>query len=495
MLVELMPETPERQHRTQAYPHLLGAAKLLGWEATWQALGVRYDPTLRYGLPPADLKLLLAEIKRRAPSVVVINEQLIVAQQAAVKAAAPNGGARLVYCSLGENFVPRFPDFVRGLGAGIRDARLDDPGLIEGLEPDFNRAVLNAAPWAPDPLIRVVVGARCSYRTRVDENPFYRGLKLSSKTMGCTFCATPPDGDCLRDVAAFAAGQVAAACRQRARPGAEIRIELIGARLWRKLEEFLTELPRSGARGAELSFMPRIDEILDAREAIRRCLPLLAKNALALRFYGTGVENFSPDENLRMNKGITAAQVHEATAFIMETSARWPGHFRFPVGSLGMILFTPWTTLQDIRVNIENIERCPLILARAATGARLQLFQGREITVLAEKDGLIVKKSDADFYNPGCIVSADQNEIPWRFAHPQVAALCELGRELYLHDFGPARSGPKALSIAALVARETALSPRPLAPFLRGLEALARDPKISTLPELLDVLHGEHRWK
>ena len=55
--------------------------------------------------------------------------------------------------------------------------------------------------------------------------------------------------------------------------------------------------------------MPRIDEILDAREAIRRCLPLLAKNGLALRFYGTGVENFSADENMRMNKGITAAQV------------------------------------------------------------------------------------------------------------------------------------------------------------------------------------------
>ena len=212
MLVELMPETPERQHRTQAYPHLLGAAKLLGWEASWHALGVRYNPTLRYGLPPADLKLLLAEIERLAPSVVVINEQLIDSQQAAVKVAAP-GGARLVYCSLGENFIPQFPDFLRGLGAEICDARLDDAA---GRGPGFPPGGLNMAPWAPDPLIRVVTGALLLSH-RVDENPFYRGLKLTSKTMGCTFCATPPDGDCLRDIAAFAAGQVAAAVSARGR--------------------------------------------------------------------------------------------------------------------------------------------------------------------------------------------------------------------------------------------------------------------------------------
>lgn len=488
MLVELMPESPERQFRTQAYPHLQAAARLLGWEVSWHALGVRYDPTLRYRLPPADLELLLAEIGRRKPSVVVINESLVDAQQAAVRAAAPDGGLRLVYCSMAENFIPQLPGFVRGLGSSPRENLLDDPDLIEGLEPDFRREVLNPAPWAADPLIRVVVGARCAYRTRVRDNPFYRGLEPAAATMSCAFCGTPAQGDPVRDGAAFAARQVAAACRQRARPGVEMRFELIGARLWGRLEGFLAELVRGGVKGAELSFMPRVDEILDAREAIRRSLPLLAGNGLALRLYGTGVENFSPDENMRLNKGITAAQVHEAAAFIAETSARWPANFRFPVGTLGMILFTPWTTLEDVRVNVENIERCPLILARAVIGSRLQLFSGREVTRLAEKDGLIVKKTDADFYNSGCIISADQSEIPWRFAHPQVAALCELGRELYLHYFSGPRAEPRAREIADLVAREAALSPLPLAPFRRALEALARDPGIATLPQLLESL-------
>ncbi len=491
MLVELMPETPERQLRTQAYPYLTAAAKLLGWGASWHALGVRYEPTLRYELPPKDLGLLLGEIARRAPSVIVINERLVDAQQAAVEAASP--GSHLVYCDMGENFVAQFPGFLRAIDPSPKVPIRDGPEMIEGLEPDFCREVLGAAPWAADPLIRVVVGARCAYRTLVGSNPFYRGLKPQSATMGCSFCATPADGDLLRDGAAFAARQVAAACRQLARPGVEMRFEMIGARLWRHLEEFLAELARSGVRGAELSFMPRIDEILEARETIKRCLPLLAQNKLALRFYGTGVENFSPDENMRLNKGVTAAQVHEAAAFIAETSARWPGQFRFPAGSLGMILFTPWTTLEDVRVNVENIERCPLILARGVIGSRLQLFQGREITALAEKDGLIARNTGGDFYNSGCIVAADQSEIPWRFAHPQVAALCELGRELYLHHFGESRNDPRAKEIADLVARETALSPSPLAPFRRGLETLAANPKIKTLPELLAAMRGRKK--
>ena len=38
MLIELMPETPERQLRTQSFPYLMAASKVLGWEASWHAL-------------------------------------------------------------------------------------------------------------------------------------------------------------------------------------------------------------------------------------------------------------------------------------------------------------------------------------------------------------------------------------------------------------------------------------------------------------------------
>ena len=483
MLVELMPENPERQRRTQAYPYLLAAAKRLGAEASWHALGVRYEPTLRYELPEPDLALLVAEIGRRKPGVVVINETLSDDQRAAVEAAAP-GGVRLVYCHLDDDFMERFGEFARGLGFSGRKSLLDEPGLIESLEPDFLREVLNAAPWAAVPLIRVVAGSRCAYRTLAADNPYYRDLKPAASTLSCSFCGVPARPDAVADAAAFAARQAAAACGGRARARVETRRERIGGGLCPRLEELVLELVRRGVRDAELSFMPRIDEILAARGAIERCLPLLAANRLALRLYGAGVENFSPEENRRLNKGVTAAQVHEAAAFIEETRARWPDRFRFHTGDLGMILFTPWTTLEDVRVNLDNIERCPLILGRAVIGTRLQLFEGRDVARLAEKDGLVAEKPGG-FYNSGCIVSADQNEIPWRFAHPQAAALCEFGRELWLHYFGPPREGERARAIAALAARDPAPA---LAAFRRGLEALESDPRLQTLPALLERL-------
>lgn len=477
-----MPETPERQFRANAYPYLAGLAKPLGWRVPWRALGVRYAPTLRYRLEPADLKLLLAEVKRLKPDVVVINERLAPKQLAALK-------ARVLYCPLGEDFPAHFAAFARSVDPAAPAALLDDPDLLEKIEPDFPRSVLNSAPWAASPLMRVVAGARCSYQTRAADNPFYRGLELPAAAMPCSFCGAPARDEGVRDPVAFAARHIEAAGRRRGAADAELRFELIGARLWRRLEEFVAELARRGVRGAELSFMPRIDEILEAREVIRRCLPALAERGLALRLYGAGVENFSPDENARLNKGITAAQVHEAAAFIAETRTRWPGAFRFPDGKLSMILFTPWTTTADLRVNIDHIERCPLICARAVLGSRLQLFPGRPVTRLAEHDGLLVKKRKDGFYNSGCIVSADQSEIPWRFARPEIGLLHELGRGLVQHYYGERRAdGPQARALAAAAAAAEARSPKPLAAFRHAVETLERRPRTRSLPQLLKLM-------
>lgn len=479
LLVELMPEAPERQFRANAYPYLAGLAPKLGWTLRWRALGVRYEPTLRYRLEPGDAALLRAETARLKPDVVVVNERLDPDPLAGL---AP----RVLFCPLGEDFPARFAAFARSVDPASAP-RLRSRRLLEDLEPAFSRTVLNRAPWASAPLMRVVTGARCSYRTRTEENPHYRGLGLPA-SIPCSFCGTPARDSGVADPAAFAARHVAAACRRRDPADGEPRFELIGAKLWRRLEDFVAGLARRGARGAELSFMPRLDEILESREAIRRCLPVLKARGLSLRLYGAGVENFSPDENARLNKGLSAAQVHEAAAFIAETRAAWPGTFRFPDGKLSMILFTPWTTLADLRVNIENIERCPLICARGVLGSRLQLFPGRPATRLAERDGLIAARRGGGFYNSGCIVRAGQNEIPWRFARPEIAPLWDLGRGLFRHYYGERRDDPESRAVAAAAAAAEARSASPLAAFRQGVETVAAHPRTRTLARLLELM-------
>jgi len=481
--VELVPDEPDRQFRTSAYPFLMGLAPALGWRAAWRALGVRYAPSLTYALEPRDLALLRGELARLRPDAVVFNERLREDQWRALGA----GGARLVYCPLDEDLA--------SLGAFLRERLgaegpgLDDPYLADRVKPGFSRRLLNAAPWAVAPPIRIVAGPRCCYRTRAAENTLYRGLSLPSPHMGCSFCfagllAARPFS---RDPVAFAAREAAAACRSAAPAGRERRFVFVGHELWRRLAELVCALSRQGVRDAELGFMPRVDELLAARRALQRGLPRWSARGLSLRLYGMGVENFSPAENRRLNKGISATQVHEAVGFIETMSRRWPRHFRYPSRHLSTILFTPWTTPADLRANLRHFKRCPLIHHGSALGSRLQLFAGRPITALAQKDGLLLRRNDERCYNSGCVVAADQEELPWRFAHAQTAVLWRLARRLSSNRRGLSEEDAEARAVAALLPSQEGAPepPDPLPLFSRAVALIARRPRTRSLNRLL----------
>ena len=484
LLIELMPDEPERQFRVVAYPWLMGLARAMGWRPAWAALGVRYDPTLRYRLGPGDLALLRAQLRRTRPEAVLINERLVPEQWAALADLVP--GRRLVYWPVEGNFEDLLPEFQKA----VPQARLAlpaDPRLLDRLRLDYRRQVLNRVPWARRIFIRVSFGSTCEYRTPVSAHPLYRGLRLDHRVMGCSFCTSFPVRKPAQDVVAFTARQVAAACRQLpARE--ERRFELRCQGLWRRLEEFIRALVRLQARRAELIFSPRIDELLAARAALRRCLPLLAKNGLSVRIYGMGVENFSAAENLRLNKGVTARQVHEAASFIAATAAAWPEQFRCERGRLSMILFTPWTTVQDLRLNGAHIARCPLINPCGVLNQRLQLFEGRPIARLAEHDGLVVRRGGA-FYNSGCIIDADQHEIPWRFRHPEVALLWGLAQRLAAAGRGQSPRDELDREVAGLLERNPPESPPdPLPAFRRAAVLMAGRRRPRRLEDLVGLL-------
>ena len=254
--------------------------------------------------------------------------------------------------------------------------------------------------------------------------------------MACSFCAASPLKKPPQDVVAFAARQVAAACRQRP-AGAERRFEFRCQGLWRRLEELIRELIRLQARQAELIFAPRIDELLATRDGLRRCLPLLAGSGLAVRIYGMGVENFSPQEHLRLNGA--------------------------------------------------HIAHCPLISPCGVLGQRLQLFAKRPITALARHDGLVVA-GRRPFYNSGCIIRAELHEIPWRFKHPEVALVWQLSQRLAAAGKGQAPKDGLDEKVAGLLARAQAGPPDPLPAFRRAVALMLRRPRPQTLERLVELL-------
>lgn len=466
----------------------MGLGRLIGWRAHWRVLGVRYAPDLRYALTAEDLGLLTAEARRLRPKAVVINQRLPKSQLNAIAAAAP--GARLVPWDLTEN-IHELAGRVRRLIPEARGPVLDDPGLLDRIRPDYRRKVLNKAPWAANPTVEVIGGHRCSYRAPVAENPFYRGLGLPTASMGCSFCLMPDlkaSRGAVQDPAAFAVRQIAAASRRRRRPGEELRLNLCGHELWRRFEDLALAVVGEGVSGVELNFMPRLDELLAARGAIERRMPLLADGGVSLRVNGLGVENFSPDENMRLHKGLTAGQVHEAAAFLIDANRRWPDRFRLPFGGLGMILFTPWTTLKDLRINLDHIERCPLIDRSFALSRRLMLFPGAPVTLLAERDGLLAKAHDGLFYNAGCKIDADKNDLPWRFARPEAAVLWSLARRISSDRYNIPDDDPVKRAVEPFVFRPGATPFDPLPLFREAVDAIERRPETGSALELIGRL-------
>jgi hypothetical protein len=142
-----------------------------------------------------------------------------------------------------------------------------------------------------------------------------------------------------------------------------------------------------------------------------------------------GVENFSESENERLNKGITLAQVDEFLALAQRWEDAYPGVFMpFKAGQdqieLGFILFTPWTTLTDVRINLE----CATARHFCATGywlySTLDIQEMEPMYRLAEQAGdLLVERfpDRGQFYGVFLNETEVGHLVPWRFRDSKVA--------------------------------------------------------------------------
>jgi hypothetical protein len=192
----------------------------------------------------------------------------------------------------------------------------------------------------------------------------------------------------------------------------------LGSRIGKLLEAVLER----GVRPCVIYMMARADQLLDQRAEIERLLPAVQAAGHGLRILSIGAENFSPEENERLNKGISVEQVWDCFELLRSLEDRFPGAFRCPDdGYFAAILFTPWTRPDDLRHNFTAARRLGAAWLQRAMGTRLQLRPGVPITELALRDGLVAAEhgSGRDI-TPVCLSSAEDRELPWRFRDPRV---------------------------------------------------------------------------
>lgn len=499
LLVEFLFDDPYGRDKSEMFPFFLGQARALGVEAAWRFAGLYSRDTSghldRHTVhpSPAETRMLLGAVREFRPSHLLFSEAIGEELQRRIAGAFP--GLRLIsiwddpevrslYCPA--DWLPRR----LGLPADPWRGRW----LLDAVEPRYENRLIppprgRAAP--PRPYIAVIGGPVCLYGRPLARNPFYAGVELPAGvgSIGCAFCRkrelvyrleTPPVELALRQCRA------AAATTDRFSGDTYL---IRAARVALRFGDFAQGVLDAGLPPSRFLFSYRVDELLRVADQVTKKLPALARAGHRLRIYNPGIENFSARENERFNKGITPEQVDRAVEQIRRWAQAYPDTFSFE--SFGMILFTPWTTLDDVAINYRRLQRFtfPEIgMEWRRLRSKLQVLPETAIARLAARDGALVDSFDGFFFWDGrCVGDPRQVELPWRFLDPRTAVYYELVWCLTAaQEPGCRPADPLARRAAALFRSRPDRWPHVLDFLLEALDAARRDPPPADPTELLE---------
>lgn len=300
--------------------------------------------------------------------------------------------------------------------------------------PDYACRPANARAAAMRPMPYVLFGDECGYHRGLQGNPWFKGLSFPPDVAerGCTFCAM---GE--RTVRGRFDQQAA---RHALRSAVETppwgsfrkRIRIVGSQLLGQLDRLVDRvLEAAGGEDCDIVLGGRVDSILRHEQSLRRALEALGRTGCRIQFNSIGVESFSAPELERFNKGITPARIVELLLLLRRLARRFPRHFDCEeYGGLSLILFTPWTTPEDLRCNYDFVALAGIrALCNKLFSSRLRLRPATPLTWLAKRDGLLTESYDDPLFDKARH-SFYPDEIPWRFADPRVGAFNRISMRL-----------------------------------------------------------------
>lgn len=311
-----------------------------------------------------------------------------------------------------------------------------DIGESELLEavPDYAYRPANPQAASMRPLPYVLLGDECGYHRSLQGNPLFEGVSFPPgvSERGCTFCAMGEQAVSGRFEKQSARRALRAAVETPPWGSFRKRIRIVGSQLLGRLEQLIDwTLAAAGSEDLDILLGGRVDAILLHEPSLRRALKALRPTGCRIQFNLIGVESFSVPELNRFNKGITPVQIVNLLLLLRRLRKRFPDHFDCEeYGGLSLILFTPWTTPEDLRYNYHFAKLARIRnMCSKLYSSRLRLRPNIPLTWLADRDGLL-----ADGYNDPLFDKARHSfypdEIPWRFADPRVEAYNRISMRL-----------------------------------------------------------------
>ena len=294
----------------------------------------------------------------------------------------------------------------------------------------------------------------CPYQTDARQNPVFAGVDIPKEYgRGCGFCTTgnhyeyKPKDEALE----WALLQL----RYLRTHAPELStLVLRDQNPFYYLTEFVEAAEREHLGPFTLRIESRADWWLQNATRFVRALEAAQRSSIKLAPFLVGIENFSQTELDRFNKGATS----ETLVAFLGALRRW--HFDFANAldlshaAFGFIMFTPWTTLADLRTNLDCIRKTGMDRYRGhLLLSRARLYPDTALYWLAKRDGLLAE----DYEKPEDDASARYGYLParpFRFRDAKVARIADVAAE-YITEHG-GRDQPQLLEVLLRLVEQAA---------------------------------------
>jgi hypothetical protein len=296
--------------------------------------------------------------------------------------------------------------------------------------PNLRPVVVNPESLPSIRTFSVAGNGGCPYQLDARENPLYEGTKIpDGYGRGCAFCVTGNhyEGRPNVDTAASVLEQI----RYLRAHAPEIDLLVLkDQNPFGYLTELIESCQAEGLSGFTLLLETRAEWFLRNARRFDRALEVARRIGVRIAPFLVGIENFSQPELDRFNKGVTVATNIE----FLDTLWRWKERYGEALdlrhAAFGFILFTPWTTMEDLEANLAAIRRTRLDRLRGSILlSRVRLYPDTALYYLAERDGLLADDFDCEAENASRRYGYYPSR-PWRFANAGVARFAALATEV-----------------------------------------------------------------
>lgn len=368
---------------------------------------------------------------------------------------------------------------------GLRAELPGWPAPLRTPEPPLSREAALLHPFAPvtdavvlgepvnrdgsRPLVRKSLETTmgCPFSDPVAANPRFAGADLGADGItlrGCSFCLMGGDYAAPPVEAILQASVEQVRYWQRHLPVLD-EVVLRDQSALRYLPQLIERLQVEGLRPAGLLVPGRGDAILRYGAELRRAAELCHNSGWWFTIHLIGFESFSQAQLDLYNKGVTVAEYAEALTQMRALHRQFPDAFRlYAHGASSLILFNPWTTLEQLAENVRFCDEHALgPLAHGLALSRLRLYPNLPLYWLARRDGLLL---DGEVHETSALSAGYSREAKWRYRDARSEAV-----ELLMQRLAP-RARPEhqvGMLAAALQWARERLGDAPLAELPAGL--------------------------